>query len=75
LSVRVEAGMPYFAQAARKVARVTSPVVTGWAVTDRAYREWSSSQDTISTSVPSARWWWMKSDCHRSFGSSAANRM
>ena len=29
MSVRVEAGTPYFAQAARKVARVTSPVVTG----------------------------------------------
>ena len=75
LSVRVEAGMPCFAQAARKVARVTSPVVTGCAVTDRASREWSSIQDTISASVPSARCQWMKSDCHRSLGSSAANRM
>ena len=36
LSVRVEAGTPCFAQVARKVARVTSPVVTGCAVMLRA---------------------------------------
>jgi len=74
LSVRVEAGMPCLAQVARKVARVISPVVTGQAVTDRASREWSSIQDTISTSWPLARCQWMKSDCQRSLGSSAANR-
>jgi hypothetical protein len=75
LSVRVEAGAPWAATAARKVARVTWPVVTRCAVTDSAYREWSSSQDTISTSRPPARCQWMKSDCQHWLGSSAANRM
>jgi hypothetical protein len=54
---------------------MTSPVVTGQAVTDSASREWSSSQVTTSVPVPPARCQWMKSDCHRSFGSSASNRM
>ena len=31
------------------------PVTRSWAVTDKAYREWSSSQDKISVPVPSAR--------------------
>lgn len=31
------------------------PVTRRWAVTDRAYREWSSSQVRISVPVPSAR--------------------
>jgi hypothetical protein len=75
LSVKVEAGAPWAATAALKVARMTWPVVTGCAVTDSAYREWSSIQDTISTSRPPASCQWMKSDCHRSLGSSAANRI
>ncbi len=75
LPVRVEAGTPCFAQVARKVASVTSPVVTGQAVAGSASWEWSSSQDTISASVPSARCHGMKPGCHRWFGCSATNRM
>ena len=75
LSVRVEAGAPYLAQAARKVSRTMGPVTRAWAVTDSAYREWSSIQVRISVSCPPASCQWMKSDCQHSLGSSAANRM
>ena len=47
-------------------------LVTGvWAVSDRTYREWSSIQARISASRPPASGWWVKSDCHSSFGCSA----
>jgi hypothetical protein len=36
LSVRVEAGMPWSSQAARKVSRVAGPVTVLWAVMERA---------------------------------------
>ena len=50
--------------------------VTRWrAVTRSAYREWSSSHDKISVSVPPASCQWVKSDCHSWLGSSAANRI
>ena len=51
------------------------PVTRAWAVTDSAYREWSSIQVRISVSCPAASCQWMKSDCQHSLGSSAANRM
>ena len=38
-------------------------------------RAWSSSQSRISTSVPSARRQWVKSDCHSSFGAEASKRI
>jgi hypothetical protein len=75
MSVKVEAGMPYCAQAARNAASTIGPVMRAWAVTDRAYREWSSIQDGISVSCPPASCQWMKPDCQHSLGSSAANRM
>ena len=50
LSVNVEAGMPCLAVAARKTASTMGPVTRFQAVTDTAYREWSSSQ--VKTSVP-----------------------
>jgi len=52
LSVNVEAGQPKRSTVARKVASTIGPVTRWWTVTDSAYREWSSSQDKISTSAP-----------------------
>jgi len=60
---------------ARKVASTTGPVTRCQAVTDRAYREWSSSQVTISVPVPSASGSWVKSACQHSLGWSASNRI
>lgn len=54
MSVNVGAGMPYCAQAARNAASTIGPVMRVWAVTDRAYREWSSIQVRTSVSEPSA---------------------
>jgi hypothetical protein len=54
LSVRVDAGVPWAATAARKVSRAIGPVTRGQADTCRAEREWSSSQVRISASVASA---------------------
>jgi len=54
MSVRVAAGAPWRAIAARKAASTMGPVTRMWAVTDSAYREWSSSQVRISVPVPSA---------------------
>lgn len=45
-----------------------------WAVQDSKNLEWSSSQFKISTSVPSARRQWVKSDCQVSFGWAASKR-
>jgi hypothetical protein len=39
----------------------------------RRYREWSSSQLMISTSMASASCQWVKSDCQHSLGWSASN--
>jgi len=50
----VEAGAPWAAAAARNAARTAGPVTRSWAVADRAYREWSSSQVRISVPVLSA---------------------
>ena len=50
------------------------PVTRWWAVTDRASREWSSSQVKTSVSVPSASGQWVKSDCQHSLGWAASNR-
>jgi hypothetical protein len=72
LSVRVEAGTPCLAQAARKVASTIGLEMRACAVTDRAYREWSSSQDKISVSRPPASCQWMESDCQHWLGMSAA---
>ena len=38
-------------------------------------REWTSSQEMISTSVPSARCQWVMSDCQVSLGRAASNRI
>jgi hypothetical protein len=54
MSVSVAAGGPWLFTAARKAASTTGPVTWCQAVTDRAYREWSSSQVKISVSVPPA---------------------
>jgi hypothetical protein len=67
----IAATAPYWVAVARKAASTTSPVTTGWAVTDSASREWSSSQGRISVSWPQASCQWMKSDCQHSFGWSA----
>ena len=75
LSVSVEAGAPWRATAARKVSTTMGPLTRTWAVTDRAYRAWSSSQDKISVPVPPASGQWVKSDCQHWFGIAAANRM
>jgi hypothetical protein len=75
LSVRVPAGAPCAATAARKASRTIGPVTRWWQVTRSAYREWSSSQDKISVSVPPASCQWVKSDCHSWLGSSATNRI
>ena len=66
--------MPCCSVAARNVVTTSSPVTGSWAVQESRYREWSSSQFRISTSVPSARRQWVKSDCQVSFGCAASNR-
>jgi hypothetical protein len=74
MSVNVEAGAPWRATAARNAASTTGPVTRQWAVTDRARREWSSSQHKISVPAAPASCQWVKSACQHSFGSSASNR-
>ena len=75
LSVRVAAGAPWAATVAVKVSMTAAPVTGRWAVQDNSSREWSSSQLRISTSVPSARRQWVKSDCQSSFGWCASKRI
>jgi hypothetical protein len=67
-------GVPWAVQAARNDPVTTGPVTRWWAVRCSTYREWSSSQQMISVSVPPASRQWVKSDCQHSLGSSAANR-
>ena len=55
LSVSVEAGIPCVATAVRNLASTIGPVTWWWAVTVRAYRQWSSSQFRISVSAPGRR--------------------
>ncbi len=73
LSVRVDAGMPCFSVAVRKVLTTSSPNTGWWAVQEMRYREWSSSQLRISTSEPSASDQWVKSDCQVSLGWSSVD--
>jgi hypothetical protein len=79
LSVKVEAGGPKRATAARKRSRAIGPVTGWWAVTSRASRLWSSVQVRTSASGPGVRLgWvsreWVKSACQVSLGRVAANR-
>src|SRR5690625_7586438 len=74
LSVGVEAGYPFSAVAWVNVVMTVSPVIWAWALMWSRKREWSSSQEKIWVSVPSASGQWVKSDCQVSFGTSAWKR-
>ena len=53
LSVSVDGGKPWSAQVWSKVWTTMGPVMRRCAVTERAQREWSSSQVMISVVEPS----------------------
>ena len=74
MSVKVEAGVPWAATAARNAASTIGPVTRRSALTRNASREWSSSRVRTSVPVPSASGWWVKSACQHSFGCSAWKR-
>ena len=74
LSVSVDAGIPYAEHASRNDASTVLMVTVANACEYRRKREWSSSQETTSASVPSPIGQWVKSDCHVSFGNAASNR-
>jgi hypothetical protein len=75
LSVRVDCGVPWAAQAVRKVLTTIRPVTGACAVAEMMNREWSSSQIRISAARSSARDQWVKSACQHSLGRSAWNRI
>jgi len=67
-------GMACSLQVVRNSLTTMSPVTGVWTVQLSRYREWSSSQFRISTSVSSARRQWVKSDCQHSLGWAASKR-
>ena len=74
LSVKVEAGRPFSVAVVVKLLVTIGVVIRAWAVQCRSAREWSSSQEMVSTSLPSARCQWVKSDCQVSLGWAASKR-
>lgn len=68
-------GIPYAAHAARNDDSTVFMVTVAYACEYRRNLGWSSSQETISASVPSAIGQRVKSDCHVSFGNAASNLM